>query len=61
MAGIRGAIDPTPTKGDKPTGIFSTRGSQKKDPCTAGHEGMTASKYRHSKVDPKARDNGLKK
>lgn len=31
MAGIRGAKNPFPTKGKAPTGIFSTRGSQKMD------------------------------
>jgi hypothetical protein len=32
---IRGVKNPVPMSGDKPTGIFSTSGSQKKDPLSA--------------------------
>jgi len=40
---IRGAKNPVPTKGDSPSGIFSSKGSQKKDPLGPGFKpGMTA-------------------
>ena len=63
MAGVRGVRNPMPSKGGKPTGIFSTNGSQKKDPLNAPqseYKKYTASEYRMEKVDPKPRDNGLK-
>jgi hypothetical protein len=40
MAGIRGAQNPVPTKGKAPTGIFSTKGSQKQDPAGPNKELM---------------------
>lgn len=35
MAGVRGVVNPMPKKGKSPTGIFSTRGSQKQDSAAA--------------------------
>ena len=61
MAGIRGVRNPVPTKGEKPTGIFSTRGSQKKDDLGSAYKPeLTGSNLRKPRVDPKPRDNGLK-
>jgi len=61
MAGVRGVKNPMPKKGDKPTGIFSTRGSQKMDPCTApGKATMTYANNAGDKVAPVARNNMLK-
>jgi hypothetical protein len=35
---IRGVKSPVPKSGKSPTGIFSTRGSQKKDPLGASQQ-----------------------
>jgi hypothetical protein len=35
---IRGVKNPVPMSGDKPTGIFSTRGKQKKDSLSASQQ-----------------------
>ena len=37
---IRGIRNPIPTKGDTPTGIFSTRGSQRQDGLSGPHNGL---------------------
>ena len=63
MAGIRGVRNPNPSKGSKPTGIFSTKGSQKKDPLVGDqskYAKYTGSNYRKERKDPVSRDNGLK-
>lgn len=62
MAGIRGVKNPMPTKGDAPTGIFSTRGRQKMD-STASQPAkglMADAKSCDGKVAPVKRDNMLK-
>lgn len=61
MAGIRGVRNPVPQSGSKPTGIFSTSGSQKMDKRTAKHAGMTATAFKTPRKDPVKRDNRLKK
>lgn len=63
MAGTRGVRNPVPQRGSKPTGIFSTRGSQKKDSLSgkqSEYAKFTGSEYRKERVNPKKRDNGLK-
>lgn len=50
---IRGTRDPFPSKGNKPTGIFSTRGKQKQDGASGPH--MDTLKYAHSNTND---DNG---
>lgn len=61
MAGIRGVKNPVPMKGGKPTGIFSTRGSQKMDPLGSGFKpGMTATAMDKPRKGPVKRDNRLK-
>lgn len=60
MAGIRGVRNPVPKRGSAPTGIFSTKGSQKKDKNTFAHQNMTGSNYRGPKTDPVKRDNRIK-
>jgi len=58
---IRGVRNPLPTAGDKPTGIFSTRGSQKKDPLGSGFKpDMTAKAMDKPRKGPVKRNNGLK-
>jgi hypothetical protein len=63
MAGVRGAKNPMPMAGGKPTGIFSSKGSQKSDSTAAQpHKGLMASaKDCCGKVMPTKRDNMLKK
>jgi hypothetical protein len=63
MAGIRGIKNPMPSKGDKPTGIFSTRGRQKNDSVAAQpSKGLKDyAKECCGKVNPVKRDNMLKK
>lgn len=41
MAGVRGAKNPVPTKGGKPTGMFSSKGKQKND-GGGGHKDVLA-------------------
>ena len=63
MAGIRGVRNPMPSKGDSPTGIFSTKGKQKLDPLVgeqSKYKKYTGSEYRMERKDPVKRDNGLK-
>jgi hypothetical protein len=61
MAGIRGVKNPMPSKGEKPTGIFSRSGSQKKDPIGGGFKpDMVAAAKACMRKDPVKRDNGLK-
>ena len=61
MAGVRGVRNPYPTAGGKPTGIFSTRGSQKKDSVGDGFKpSMTAKAMDAPRKGPVKRDNGLK-
>ena len=62
MAGVRGAKNPMPTKGDKATGIFSSRGVQKLD-STASQPGKSTMAYAKGcdhAVKPVKRDNMLK-
>jgi hypothetical protein len=61
MAKIRGVKNPMPKAGGKPTNIFSTNGRQKNPSLGSAYKpGMTGAKYRHTRKDPVARDNGLK-
>lgn len=61
MAGVRGVKNPLPTRGDKPTGIFSTKGSQKNDPLGGGFKpGMTATAMDKPRKKPVKRDNRIK-
>jgi hypothetical protein len=58
---IRGVKNPLPTKGGSPTGIFSTRGSQKNDPVGAGFRPeLTAKSLDKPRKGPVKRDNKLK-
>jgi hypothetical protein len=59
---IRGVKNPVPMRGDKPTGIFSTRGSQKNDPLGGGFKPeMTAKSLDQPRKGPVKRDNMLKR
>lgn len=60
MSGIRGKRNPMPKKGMAPTGIFSTRGSQKKDP-TGPMANLTGNNADKARKDPVKRDNRIKK
>jgi len=63
MAGIRGVRNPIPQSGSSPQGIFSSKGSQKKDSLSAEQQKYakyTGSNYRMERKDPVKRDNGLK-
>lgn len=63
MAGVRGVKNPMPSKGGKPTGIFSSRGKQKMDSVAAQPEkGLMgyAKDCGHGKVAPVKRDNMIK-
>lgn len=55
MAGIRGVRSAIPKRGKKPTGIFSTRGSQKQDGASGPN--MDTYKYAHRNGNDK---NGTK-
>ena len=62
MAKVRGVENPMPSKGGKPTGIFSTRGRQKSDSVAAQPEKglLRYAKDCCDKVAPVKRDNMLK-
>jgi hypothetical protein len=61
MAGIRGVKSPIPKRGTAPTGIFSTKGSQKNDPLGKGFKPeMTATAMDKPRKGPVKRNNGLK-
>jgi len=63
MGQIRGVVNPMPTKGKAPTGIFSTRGSQKQDGVTAPSAAVATKNAAHAmggKVAPAKRNNMLK-
>jgi hypothetical protein len=61
MAGIRGARNPMPKAGGKPTNIFSTTGKQKNPPLGSGFKpGMTATAMDKPRKGPVKRNNGLK-
>lgn len=61
MAGIRGVKNPVPKSGGSPTGIFSTRGSQKNDPVGGGFKpNMTAKAMDMPRKGPVKRDNRIK-
>lgn len=60
MARIRPPKNPMPSAGGKPTGIFSTRGRQKSDPCTSKYKGMTGNNFDDARVKPVKRDNRIK-
>lgn len=49
MAGIRGARNPMPSKGKKPTGIFSTNGTQKQDGISGPHMNVKRAAYAHNR------------
>lgn len=61
MARSSGDKDTWPTKGKPPTGMFSSKGSQKMD-STAGvkHMDMTGNKLDGPRVKPVKRDNRIK-
>lgn len=65
MAGVRGVKNPMPTKGGKPTGIFSSKGSQKNDSTADfGHKKLlNDNKYNGTddRCNPVKRDNMIKK
>lgn len=46
---VRGIKNPFPSKGDSPTGIFSTRGKQKQDGVSGPH--MDALRYAKSNTN----------
>ena len=59
MSGVRGVKSAMPTKGDSPTGMFSGRGSQKKDPTGGGFKpNMTAKAMDKPRKGPVKRKNG---
>lgn len=63
MAGIRGVRNPVPSKGGAESGIFSSKGSQKKDalsPTQRKHAGMAGNNFDKPRKGPTKRDNGLK-
>lgn len=43
---VRGRRNPMPSRGEKPTGIFSTRGKQKVDATDGYHKNLV--RYAHS-------------
>jgi len=58
MAGIRGVKNPMPKKGGQPTGIFSSRGSQKRDPLVGDqskHAKFTATNFDQERKGPASR------
>ena len=55
MARIRPPKNPMPSAGGAPTGIFSTRGSQKKDPVESKYKHMTGNNFDEKRVMPKSR------
>jgi hypothetical protein len=63
MAGIRGVVNPMPKAGKAPSGIFSTRGSQKMDSTSSFKykDVQKAAVCCGEKVTPKPRDNRIKK
>lgn len=61
MGKIRGVVDPFPTRGKPPTGMFSSRGSQKMDPVTAPAGDVALKRKAHviDNVGPVSRDNRI--
>lgn len=58
MAGIRGVKNPYPKTGEYPTGMFSSKGSQKRDPLVGDqkkHAGMTGAKLDKPRKGPTKR------
>ena len=55
MAGVRGVRNPIPSRGKKPTGMFSSRGQQKQDGASGPN--MDTYKYAHRNGNDK---NGTK-
>ncbi len=55
MSRIKPPKQMMPMPGEKPTGIFSTRGSQKKDPITSAYKKWTGNNYDDKRVKPKSR------
>jgi len=60
MSGVRGIKTPLPMAGGTPTGMFSSKGSQKKDACTSAHKSLTGNKGDKARTKPVKRNNGLK-
>lgn len=61
MAGVRGQKPYMPMAGGKPTGMFSSRGTQKKDPTSGGCKpNMTAKALDMPRKGPQKRDNRIK-
>lgn len=61
MGRIRGVVDPFPQRGDPPTGMFSSKGSQKYDGNNASSADLATMRAAHkmTRVDPVSRDNRI--
>lgn len=51
---IRGARNPMPNRGKTPSGIFSTRGSQKQDGASGPNMGVKAAAHNSSRSGPRS-------
>jgi hypothetical protein len=62
MGKIRGVVDPFPQRGDKPTGMFSSKGRQKYDGNNASAADLATQRAAHAatRVDPVSRDNRIR-